>query len=99
MNNYHLTNKAVGDLSDIWEYTLEAWSEDQADSYYEMLIDSCSSIANEPKSGKIYTNIAQNLFGYRVGRHIIFYRTTSPSEVEITRILHERMDLKSRIRE
>jgi len=32
-------------------------------------------------------------------RHIIFYRTLNENYVEITRILHERMDLKKRIAE
>ena len=35
MAKYYFTNKAVEDLSDIWEYTAEAWSQKQADKYYE----------------------------------------------------------------
>lgn len=34
MNSYVLTNKAVEDLSSIWNYTAEEWSEVQADRYY-----------------------------------------------------------------
>jgi toxin ParE1/3/4 len=37
--------------------------------------------------------------GFKAGRHIIFYRRIENAEVEITRILHEKMDLKSRIKE
>ena len=33
MAKYHLTNKAVDDLSEIWDYTYEVWSENQADKY------------------------------------------------------------------
>nr|MBR2109993.1 type II toxin-antitoxin system RelE/ParE family toxin [Alistipes sp.] len=33
MAKYHLTNKAVEDLSNIWEYTVDTWSERQADDY------------------------------------------------------------------
>ena len=33
MADYRLTNKAVADLSDIWNYTCETWSEQQADKY------------------------------------------------------------------
>ena len=46
---YHLTNKAVEDLSDIWEYTLDAWSERQADAYYNMLIGACQKITENPQ--------------------------------------------------
>jgi toxin ParE1/3/4 len=35
----------------------------------------------------------------KANRHIIFYRTLSEDYVEITRILHGRMDLKKRIAE
>ena len=99
MAEFKLTNKAVEDLSKIWDYTFEVWSENQADKYYEMLISSCQEIADDPLLGKNYNEITQNLFSMRTNRHIIFYRTLNESYVEITRILHERMDLKKRIAE
>ena len=46
MAKYKLTNKAVEDLAEIWEYTFEEWSEQQADNYYEMLISNCKEIAS-----------------------------------------------------
>ena len=99
MAKYYLTNKAVEDLSNIWNYTFEEWSEQQADKYYQMLIDYCKEIANNPDLGKNYEGIATNLFGLKANRHIIFYRKISIHEIEITRILHGRMDLKHRIKE
>lgn len=44
MANYHLTNKAVEDLTNIWEYTVDMWSEQQADNYYNTLINSFHKI-------------------------------------------------------
>jgi len=41
MSKFTLTNKAVEDLSDIWNYTFDQWSERQADIYYQMLIENC----------------------------------------------------------
>jgi toxin ParE1/3/4 len=98
MAEFKLTNKAVEDLSKIWEYTFEVWSENQADKYYEMLISNCQEIA-DPLLGKNYVGITQNLLGLKTNRHIIFYRMLNESYVEITRILHERIDLKKRITE
>lgn len=46
MAKYQISNKAVGDLSSIWNYTVDEWSEQQADQYYEMLITSCGKIAD-----------------------------------------------------
>ena len=99
MTKYHFTNKAVEDLSNIWDYTFDVWSEKQADLYYEMIINICQKLAENPNLGKKYEEITVNLCGYRVNKHIIFYRIISTDNIEIVRILHERMDLKNRIRE
>lgn len=99
MPGYKLTNKAVEDLTDIWNYTLEKWSEKQADRYYRMLIDNFYEISRNPGLGKSYSDIFNNLLGFRVGRHIIFYRIIQRNDIEIIRILHEQMDLKNRIKE
>lgn len=96
MAKYKLTNKAIEDLAKIWNYTFEQWSEQQADNYYEVLIANCKEIANNPKLGKNYNGVTPNFLGLRTNRHIIFYRKIEKNEVEITRILHERMDLKNR---
>lgn len=99
MAKYRFTNKAVEDLANIWNYTFDVWSEKQADIYYKMLITFCQEIANNPTLGKNYEEIAESLYGLRVGKHIIFYRIISTEEVEVVRILHGSMDLKNRIGE
>ncbi len=99
MAEYKLTHKAVEDLSKIWNYTFEIWSERQADKYYDELIIDFQEIAKNPDLGKNYDGISKRLVGMKANRHIIFYRTLSETYVEITRVLHERMDLKKRIEE
>ena len=99
MVKYELTNKAVADLNEIWEYTLENWSENQADRYYDMLLGIFQDIADNPELGKNYDGIKSDLFGLKANRHVIFYRKSEVNPIEITRILHERMDLKKRITE
>jgi len=99
MAKYELTNKAVADLNGIWEYTVENWSENQADRYYDMLLEICQDIADNPELGKNYEGIKSDLFGLKANRHVIFYRKSKVNSIEITRILHERMDLKRRITE
>jgi toxin ParE1/3/4 len=97
MAKFHLTNKAVEDLANIWIYTLETWSEKQADKYYDLLLLACNELAKNPNSGKNYDGITQGLLGYKCGEHIIFYTVISKSEIEVVRILHGMMDLKSRL--
>ncbi len=99
MAEFKLTNKAVEDLAKIWDYTFEVWSEKQADKYYESLISNCQKIADNPKLERNHDGITKNLLGIKTNRHIIFYRTLNVNYIEITRILHERMDLKKRITE
>lgn len=97
MAKFRLTNKAVYDLTQIWNYTVDKWSEKHADKYYFMLIDNCNEVACNPELGKNYLGVTENLLGFKAGRHIIFYRIIEEDEVEIIRILHEQMDLKNRI--
>ena len=99
MGKYKLTTKAVDDLTQIWNYTLNKWSENQADKYYQMLLDNFNEVANNPDLGKNYSGVIENLLGFRAGRHIIFYREIEENEIEIIRILYEQMDLKNRIKD
>lgn len=99
MASYTLTKKAVLDLSAIWDYTVETWSEKQADNYYFMLLDTCQDLANGKVSGKIYPEMNTEISGFRAGQHLLFYRKINHDKVEIVRILHTQMDLKNRIQE
>lgn len=63
MAQFKLTNNAVKDLSDIWNYTFDAWSESQADKYYKLIIDACAEISKKPQEGKLYEEIHPNLKG------------------------------------
>ncbi len=96
MANYKLTYKAVQDLESIWEYTVDKWSENQADKYYQMLLGAFNHLAGNPASGKHYKEISNSLMGFRAGHHIIFYSNNQTGEIEIIRILHEQMDLKTK---
>lgn len=94
MAKFHLSNRAVDDLSDIWLYTYSEWSEGQADKYYSSLLSSCQEIADNQNLGKVYPEISNVLFGYKSGEHIIFYILIDFDEIEIVRILHGKMNLK-----
>jgi len=99
MAKFQISEKAWEDIASIWNYTLDVWSEEQGDKYYNMLLDACEEIAENPAIGKHYKEISEELFGISVGRHIIFYRKTFDGSIEIVRFLHQQMDLKNRIKE
>ena len=97
MAKFSFTNKALDDLIKIWDYTIETWSENQAEKYYNLIMASCMDLANNPQLGKSYDIISKNMLGYKCGEHIIFYQEIVKNEIEITRVLHGMMDLKSKL--
>ncbi len=97
MAKYYFTNKAVEDLTEIWNYTVETWSEKQAEKYYNLLLFSCNELAKNPNLGKNYEIITKGILGYKAGEHIIFYTVISKNEIEVAKILHVMMDLKSKL--
>ncbi len=97
MAKYHLTNKAVEDLSNTWNYTYENWGEEQADKYYTVLLNFCETLAGHPSVGKKYDEVTLGILGCKVNQHVIFYKATAAKEIEVIRILHSRMDLKTRL--
>lgn len=99
MAKYFFTNKAIEDLSNIWKYTLNSWSEQQADIYYKMLIDSCKKISQNPcLLGSKYDEIIDGLRAYQANRHVIFYLIQPDENILIVRILHQRMDYKKHLK-
>ena len=97
MATFYLSNKAVEDLNDIWDYTVKTWSENQAEIYYSLLMNSCQELANKPSQGKSYDVVEKNVLGFKTGEHIIFYQIVSLNEIEVVRILHVMMDMKNHI--
>ena len=98
--NYKISKQAEIDLENIWLYTFEEWSINQADYYFDLIMDEIEYISKNPKSGKDYNEIRKGYFRSQVKSHFIFYRINFIEEnVEIIRILHQQMDIDSHINE
>jgi len=98
MPKVRYSNKAVEDLSSIWEYTFTKWSENQADEYYAMLISACNRLLYPSViSNRSYEEISEGLLGVKAGHHLIFYNILENDDVMIIRILHEKMDIKQHL--
>ncbi len=87
--------EAIEDIDSIYRYTVHQWSIRQADKYYFLLKTACNELANGDKIGRSFADVLDGLLGYRVGKHIIFY-TLEAEQMQVIRILHERMDYRSR---
>lgn len=95
MGNYIISERAKRDIVGIWDYTVKEWSEEQAEKYFNSLLDTCERIASSPEDfGRDYDYIRPHLRGISCGRHIIFFRIISQNIIRIIRILHERMDIQ-----
>ena len=98
MPKVRYSNKAVEDLSSIWDYTFTQWSENQADEYYAMLISACNRLLYlSVISNRSYEEISEGLLGVKAGHHLIFYNILENDDVMIIRILHEKMDIKQHL--
>ena len=97
MPRYFLSKKAVDDLSYIWEYTYDTWSEKQADRYYGLLIDACRELTKSPRRGRSYNDVVPGIMGVASQSHVLFYQLTNNGDIVIVRILHKRMDVRTNI--
>ncbi len=96
--SYKISVKASEDIENIWLYTFENWSLEQADRYINLIIDEIKYLAGNPNSGKNFNHIRRNYRCAKVKSHLIFYRLIDKqSDIEVIRVLHPRMDIENRL--
>lgn len=94
-----LTNAAKADLKEIGRYTQDNWGLAQRDRYLTMLDESFHKLSGNQLMGQDCSDIRPSYRKYHVGKHFVFYRQLASNQIEIVRILHERMDVEIRIAE
>ena len=88
--SYRISVKASEDIKNIWLYTFENWSQEQADRYVNLIFDEIEYLAVNPGSGKDFSHVRKNYRCSKVKSHIIFYKSVEKqNEIEIVRILHQ----------
>jgi len=98
MRKFKFSNEAVKDLEEIWVYTKQIWSTEQADRYYDLIIDEVEFISENPNLGRDINNIKENFRSTIVKSHVIFYKIEEDGVIVIVRILHQRMDVEARMK-
>lgn len=91
-----LSPKAINDLEEIYEFTFMSWGIVQAEKYQDELFSMMITITENPSMGSPYYFKEGNYRKINVNRHILFYRQNE-NECFVVRILHERMDLKTKL--
>ena len=97
MAEYIISEKALEDLNNIWIYTAENWPVEQANRYYNLIIDEIEYVSENFEIAKNFENVRKNYKYSKVKSHLVFYKKTLNTEMEVVRILHERMDVRNRI--
>lgn len=99
MKKYRISEEAVSDLEKIWLYTFNKWSREQADKYYNIIINEIEFIVN---NYEFCRNMDYVRPGYRMSKvksHLIFFKKSTDNLIEIIRILHQNMDIENRLLE
>lgn len=87
-----LTLKARMDLREIIDYTEQKWGENQAEKYFNQIMEKCRDLAAGVVSGRKRPELKGAPFSYPAGSHIIFYQETK-NAIRVLRILHGARDL------
>lgn len=84
-----LRPRAEVDLVEIWEYTAEQWSEDQANNYLRELSSVFDLLLDHPKIARERCEFSPPVRIHPVRSHVIIYEARAEA-VEVVRIVHSR---------
>lgn len=93
MKPWRLTRAARADLNEIWSYTVDRWGEAQAERYIRQIENDLAAAADGSRSGRA----VDGYWRIRSGHHLCIYHKLPDGEIEIIRILHERMDIRQHL--
>ena len=97
MSAYIISKKAVEDINNISIYPVENWSVAQADRYYNLIYDEIEYIVNNFDMARDFGKIRKSYKCSKVKSHLIFFKKDKMNEIEVVRVLHERMDIEIRL--
>src|SRR5690554_532484 len=97
MSTFTLTTKAKADLKSVAIYTQRKWGKEQRIIYIRQFDDTFQMLSQNQEAGIECGFIKPEYRKFPVTSHVVFYRSTSATHIEIVRILHKNMDAKQRL--
>lgn len=85
-----LSPLAEADLEEIWLYTLQHWSMEQADNYHRNFVTVFEGLAAGTKHGRP-ADVLPDFQKYLCGSHIVYF-LDYPDHLDVIRVLHQRQD-------
>lgn len=95
--HYRLTPKSLGDLDDIWRYTAETWSLNQADNYIDDLTCIFDMIVGMPEIVRERLEFDPPVRIHAHKNHLIIY-VIIDDHIAILRLLGGRQDWQTALR-
>lgn len=95
---FEISELALEDLENIWEYTVEQWSNEQANKYYNEIFSAIDKICENSDTSKPIDVIKKGHRRTNVKSHMIIYKVKG-STIYIDRILHQKMDIEKNLYE
>ena len=87
-------------IIEIWQYTDMTWGGKKADKYVRGLYKAIEEAGgNKYLWRKVEHEDAKGIFFVRYEHHYIFFRELSKGQLGVVNVLHESMDIPSRLRE
>jgi toxin ParE1/3/4 len=94
LNKYTLSLKADKDLSDIYDYTIFKFGQDQAEAYLTELEDTLSLLSKNINMGETRTDLSPRLKSFVYKYHTIFYDIEAEG-IYVLRVMHHSRDIKN----
>lgn len=88
MSTYRLGPRGISDLAEIFDYTVDTWGEEQAESYIEELARCFQLLVDSPGLGRTCDRIFPGIRRFEQGKHVVFYKRDR-NGIIVARILHQ----------
>lgn len=87
-------------ILEIWDYTERIWGEEQADRYVRGLVEAINvAHGRRHQWRRVLDEALSDVFFIRYQHHYVFFRVLSDEALGVISILHENMNIPSRLRE
>lgn len=91
MHIIEITDSAIEDLADVFEYTFENFGDAQYQNYKTIIDQNVAQLGKNPFIGHSRKDIPNECLAWKVGHHYFIYRVSS-FNIFLLRVLHEKMD-------
>ncbi|MBL4766372.1 MAG: type II toxin-antitoxin system RelE/ParE family toxin [Rhodobacteraceae bacterium] len=91
-NRHFLRPLAEQDIADIWTLGADRWGVDQADRYFDGMVDLFDLLSEQPEIARLRNEFKPPVRIHIYGSHIVIFETVETG-IAVIRVLHQRRDI------